>query len=53
MCDPHRLSDGELERMTRRYTSEIVNLIGPEVDIPAPDIGTDSRVMAWIFDRTR
>jgi glutamate dehydrogenase (NAD(P)+) len=50
VCDPRGLSERELERMTRRYTSEIVNLIGHEVDIPAPDIGTDSRVMAWIFD---
>ena len=50
VCDPKELSAGELERMTRRYTSEIVNLIGPEVDIPAPDIGTNPQVMAWIFD---
>src|SRR5204863_7565926 len=41
---------GELQRMTRRYTSEIINEIGPEKDIPAPDVGTDGRVMAWIFD---
>src|SRR5207249_4993134 len=44
------LSRGELERMTRRYTSEIINEIGPEKDIPAPDVGTDGTVMAWIFD---
>jgi glutamate dehydrogenase (NAD(P)+) len=50
VCDPKRLSTSELERMTRRYTSEIINDIGPERDIPAPDVGTDSRVMAWIFD---
>jgi glutamate dehydrogenase (NAD(P)+) len=50
VCDPKALSRGELERMTRRYTSEIINEIGPEVDIPAPDVGTDSSVMAWIFD---
>ena len=50
VCDPKRLSLDELERMTRRYTSEIVNLIGPEVDIPAPDIGTNPQVMAWMFD---
>jgi glutamate dehydrogenase (NAD(P)+) len=50
ICDPKRLSAGELERMTRRYTSEIINEIGPERDIPAPDVGTDARVMAWIFD---
>jgi glutamate dehydrogenase (NAD(P)+) len=50
VCDPKRLSRLELERMTRRYTSEIINEIGPERDIPAPDVGTDGRVMAWIFD---
>ena len=50
VCDPKRLSVRELERMTRRYTSEIINDIGPERDIPAPDVGTDGRVMAWIFD---
>src|SRR6478672_8314207 len=50
ICDPKRLSAGELERLTRRYTTEIINDIGPEKDIPAPDIGTDSQVMAWIFD---
>jgi glutamate dehydrogenase (NAD(P)+) len=50
VCDPKRLSARELERMTRRYTSEIINDIGPERDIPAPDVGTDGRVMAWIFD---
>ncbi len=50
VCDPKGLSHGELERLTRRYTSEIINDIGPERDIPAPDVGTDGRVMAWIFD---
>jgi glutamate dehydrogenase (NAD(P)+) len=50
VCDPKQLSQGELERMTRRYTSEIVNEIGPEKDIPAPDVGTSPAVMAWIFD---
>jgi len=50
VCDPKRLSRGELEGMTRRYTSEIINEIGPEKDIPAPDVGTDASVMAWIFD---
>src|SRR5947208_7215129 len=44
------MSGTELQRMTRRYTSEIINEIGPEKDIPAPDVGTDGRVMAWIFD---
>ena len=50
VCNPKRLSRGELERMTRRYTTEIINEIGPEKDIPAPDVGTDGSVMAWIFD---
>jgi glutamate dehydrogenase (NAD(P)+) len=49
-CDPKKLSEGELQKMTRRYTTEIINEIGPEKDIPAPDVGTDGRVMAWIFD---
>jgi glutamate dehydrogenase (NAD(P)+) len=49
-CDPKALSKDELERLTRRYTTEIINQIGPEVDIPAPDVGTDAQVMAWIFD---
>ena len=48
--DPKKLSQGELQRMTRRYTSEIINEIGPEKDIPAPDVGTNAAVMAWIFD---
>ena len=50
VCNPKEMSRGELERMTRRYTSEIINEIGPEKDIPAPDVGTDASVMAWIFD---
>jgi glutamate dehydrogenase (NAD(P)+) len=50
ICDPKGLSAAELERMTRRFTTEIINEIGPERDIPAPDVGTDARVMAWIFD---
>jgi glutamate dehydrogenase (NAD(P)+) len=50
VCDPKRLSRRELEAMTRRYTSEIINEIGPEKDIPAPDVGTNASVMAWIFD---
>jgi glutamate dehydrogenase (NAD(P)+) len=49
-CDPRTMSPGELERMTRRYTSEIFLIIGPEVDIPAPDLGTDEQVMAWMMD---
>src|SRR2546427_7753438 len=47
---PQKLSPAELQRMTRRYTSEIINEIGPEKDIPAPDVGTNASVMAWIFD---
>jgi glutamate dehydrogenase (NAD(P)+) len=50
ICDPKQLSLRELEGMTRRYTSEIINEIGPEKDIPAPDVGTSPREMAWIFD---
>jgi glutamate dehydrogenase (NAD(P)+) len=50
IVNPKALAARELERMTRRFTSEIINEIGPEKDIPAPDVGTDSRVMAWIFD---
>ena len=50
VCNPKELSRAELERMTRRFTSEIINEIGPERDIPAPDVGTDASVMAWIFD---
>ncbi len=49
-CDPKKMSRGELERMTRRFTSEIINEIGPEKDIPAPDVGTNASTMAWIFD---
>jgi glutamate dehydrogenase (NAD(P)+) len=50
VCNPKTMSESELQRMTRRFTSEIINEIGPEKDIPAPDVGTDGRVMAWIFD---
>ena len=49
-CDPKRMSRGELERMTRRYASEISIIIGPDRDIPAPDVYTDSQTMAWIMD---
>jgi glutamate dehydrogenase (NAD(P)+) len=49
-CDPKAMSRSELERMTRRFTSEIINEIGPEKDIPAPDVGTNAAVMAWMFD---
>ncbi|MFC6259157.1 Glu/Leu/Phe/Val dehydrogenase, partial [Kocuria oceani] len=48
--DPRRYSRSELERVTRRYTSEILPIIGPERDIPAPDIGTDEQTMAWMMD---
>jgi glutamate dehydrogenase (NAD(P)+) len=50
ICDPHRLSSAELERLTRRFTTEIAILIGPEKDIPAPDLGTTPQVMAWVMD---
>ena len=50
VVDPKKLSLQELERLTRRYASEILPLIGPERDIPAPDMGTDEQVMAWIMD---
>ena len=49
-CDPTRLSLGELERLTRRYTYEISPLLGPDRDVPAPDVNTDGRVMAWMMD---
>jgi glutamate dehydrogenase (NAD(P)+) len=50
ICDPKRMSKGELERMTRRYAAEILPIIGPEIDIPAPDVYTDAQTMAWIMD---
>ena len=50
ICDPASLSRGELERITRRYTAEIMDLIGPEKDVPAPDMGTNPQTMAWIMD---
>ena len=50
ICDPNLLSDGELERVTRRYTAEIIEFLGPERDVPAPDVNTNDRVMAWIMD---
>ncbi len=49
-CDPKRLSRIELERLTRRYTFELLPVIGPEQDIPAPDVGTNAQVMAWMMD---
>ena len=50
VCDPRVLSDFELERITRRYTAEIVSMIGPEQDVPAPDMNTNAQTMAWIMD---
>ncbi len=50
ICDPAVLSEGELERITRRYTSEIIDIIGPERDVPAPDVNTNAQTMAWIMD---
>jgi glutamate dehydrogenase/leucine dehydrogenase len=50
ICDPKKMSVGEIERMTRRYASEISIIIGPEKDIPAPDVNTGGREMAWIMD---
>lgn len=50
ICDPLKLSVGELERLTRRYTSGIIATLGPDSDVPAPDVNTNERVMAWIMD---
>jgi len=50
ICDPKNMSQGELERMTRRYTAEIIDFIGPEKDVPAPDMNTNEQTMAWIMD---
>jgi len=50
ICDPRALSQSELERLTRRYTAEVTIFIGPETDIPAPDVGTNPQIMAWIMD---
>jgi glutamate dehydrogenase (NAD(P)+) len=50
ICDPNIMSDAELEKLTRRYTAEIIEFIGPERDVPAPDVNTNERVMAWIMD---
>ncbi len=50
ICQPHLLSEGELERITRRYTAEISEFIGPERDVPAPDVNTNDQTMAWIMD---
>src|SRR5437660_1250508 len=50
ICDPQQMSMGELERMTRRYASELLDFIGPERDVPAPDMNTNEQVMAWMMD---
>ncbi len=50
VCDPTKLSSGELERITRRYTAELMDWLGPERDVPAPDLGTNEQVMAWVMD---
>ena len=50
VCDPQALSPAELEDLTRRYTTEISLVIGPDADIPAPDVGTNGQIMAWIMD---
>jgi len=50
ICDPHILSETELEKLTRRYTAEIIDFLGPERDVPAPDVNTNDQTMAWIMD---
>ena len=50
VCDPTKLSQGELERLTRRYIAEIMDIIGPDRDVPAPDVGTNPQTMAWVLD---
>jgi glutamate dehydrogenase (NAD(P)+) len=50
ICDPRKMSRGELERLTRRYTAELSNWLGPEKDVPAPDVGTNEQTMAWVMD---
>jgi glutamate dehydrogenase (NAD(P)+) len=50
VCDPAKLSVGELERLTRRYTAAIAHTLGPDSDVPAPDVNTNERVMAWVMD---
>jgi glutamate dehydrogenase (NAD(P)+) len=50
VCDPQQMSLGELERMTRRYAAELIDIIGPEKDVPAPDMNTNEQTMAWIMD---
>src|SRR5512132_1121991 len=50
ICDPLKMSAGELERLTRRYTAAIIHTLGPDSDVPAPDVNTNERVMAWVMD---
>lgn len=50
ICDPRKMSRGELERLTRRYTAELSDWLGPERDVPAPDVGTNEQTMAWVMD---
>src|SRR6266540_3166644 len=50
ICDPSQMSRGELERLTRRYTAELIDFIGPERDVPAPDMNTNEQTMAWVMD---
>ena len=50
ICDPYRMSQSELERLTRRYTASLLEVLGPDSDVPAPDVNTNERVMAWIMD---
>ncbi len=50
ICDPTKMSQGELERLTRRYIAEIMDIIGPDRDVPAPDMGTNAQTMAWVLD---
>ena len=50
VCDPLKMSAGELERLTRRYTAGIIDTLGPDSDVPAPDVNTNERVMAWVMD---
>src|SRR4029434_3228710 len=50
ICDPRDMSPAELERLTRRYTAELLDFIGPEKDVPAPDMNTNEQTMAWMMD---
>ncbi len=50
ICDPSKMTNGEIERLTRRYTSGIIDFLGPDSDVPAPDVNTNERVMAWVMD---